>query len=51
MKVKSVATFKRPDQQIQEQRLGGGFLHGFDETVRICSTDKPKKKKIEWLAT
>ena len=51
LKVKSVAAFKRPDQQIQEQRLGGGFLHGFDETVRICLYKQAKKEKIECLAS
>ena len=42
---KSVAAFERSDQQIQEQRLSGGFLHGFDETVRICFDRHDKTEK------
>ena len=44
---KSVAAFERSDQQIQEQRLSGGFLHGFDETVRICFDRHDKTAKNE----
>ena len=44
---KSVAAFERSDQQIQEQRLSGGFLHGFDETVRICVDRHDKTAKNE----
>ena len=44
---KRVAAFERSDQQIQEQRLSGGFFHGFDETMGICLYRQDKTAKNE----
>jgi len=35
LQIKGVAALERTDQEIQEQCLGGGFFHGFNERARM----------------